>query len=52
VKRCAPVDPAGAAALRLRFSFRQHLEGRIAFVESVNRARGDRLRAVFGQIRW
>jgi retron-type reverse transcriptase len=33
-------------------AFRQHLEGRIAFVESVNRARGDRLRAVFGQIRW
>ncbi len=32
--------------------FREHLEGRVAFVESVNPARGRRLRDLFNQIRW
>ena len=33
-------------------AFRQHLEGRINFVRSVNPARGDRLRGMFDRIRW
>jgi len=33
-------------------AFRAHLEGRIAFVESVNPARGRKLRAIFERIRW
>ena len=32
--------------------FRAHLDGRIGWVESVNPAKGQRLRAVFEQIRW
>ena len=32
--------------------FRLHLEGRVAFVESINRQKGQRLRAIFEQIRW
>ncbi len=32
--------------------FREHLEGRVAFVENVNPARGRRLRELFEQIRW
>lgn len=32
--------------------FRSHLEGRIAFVEMVNSARGKRLRTIFEEIRW
>jgi len=31
--------------------FRSHLEGRVGFVESINPARGKRLRAIFDQIR-
>jgi hypothetical protein len=33
-------------------SFRSHLEGRIAFVESINPARGNRLREIFERINW
>jgi RNA-directed DNA polymerase len=33
-------------------AFREHLEGRVAFVTSVHAPRGERLRAVFEQIRW
>jgi hypothetical protein len=33
-------------------SFRTHLQGRIAFVESVNPAKGRRLRTLFDRIRW
>ena len=33
-------------------SFRAHLEGRVGFVESVNPAKGKRLRSIFAQIRW
>lgn len=33
-------------------AFREHLEGRISFVESINAAKGRRLRALFHQIRW
>ncbi len=33
-------------------AFRSHLEGRIAFVEMVNPAKGRRLRTIFDQIRW
>jgi RNA-directed DNA polymerase len=32
--------------------FREHLQGRIAFVESINLEKGKRLRAIFDQIRW
>lgn len=33
-------------------SFREHLAGRVGFVESVNAARGARLRAIFERIDW
>jgi hypothetical protein len=33
-------------------SFREHLAGRIAFVESVHPERGSRLRAIFEKIDW
>ena len=33
-------------------SFRSHLEGRLAFVEMINPAKGKRLRAIFDQIYW
>jgi hypothetical protein len=32
--------------------FRAHLEGKVGFVESVNPAKGRRLRAIFERIRW
>jgi RNA-directed DNA polymerase len=32
--------------------FRAHLEGRVGFVETINTAKGKRLRALFEQIRW
>lgn len=32
--------------------FREHLEGRVGFVESVHPAKGARLRAIFEQIEW
>ena len=32
--------------------FRAHLQGRVAFVESVNPARGQRLRSLFNRIEW
>jgi hypothetical protein len=32
--------------------FRRHLEGRVAWVETVNRRRGERLRRMFEEIRW
>ena len=32
--------------------FRSHLEGRVAFVESINPYRGQRLRSIFEQIQW
>jgi hypothetical protein len=32
--------------------FREHLEGRVAFVESVNSEKGKRLRALFDAINW
>ena len=35
-----------------RADFRAHLEGRVAFVESINPSRGQRLRAVLEAIRW
>jgi len=33
-------------------AFRQHLEGRVSFVESINLAKGRRLRAILQQIVW
>jgi hypothetical protein len=33
-------------------SFRSHLEGRLAFVEMINPAKGKRLRAIFDRIHW
>jgi hypothetical protein len=35
-----------------RPSFRAHLEGRIAFVSMINRARGSKLRKIFERIEW
>jgi RNA-directed DNA polymerase len=32
--------------------FRMHLEGRVGFVETINAAKGERLRKLFDQIRW
>ncbi len=32
--------------------FREHLEGRVAFVESINPAKARRLRAILERIRW
>jgi RNA-directed DNA polymerase len=32
--------------------FREHLQGRIAFIESINLEKGKRLRAIFHQITW
>jgi len=32
--------------------FRAHLEGRVAFVESINPPKGERLRALLEQVRW
>lgn len=32
--------------------FRAHLEGRVGFVEMINRAKGQRLRALFERIKW
>jgi hypothetical protein len=32
--------------------FRSHLQGRVAFVESLNAQRGQRLRSLFEQIQW
>ena len=32
--------------------FRSHLAGRVAFFESINPARGQRLRSIFEQIQW
>jgi RNA-directed DNA polymerase len=33
-------------------SYRSHLEGRVGFVESINPAKGKRLRAIFDRIAW
>jgi hypothetical protein len=33
-------------------NFHSHLEGRVGFVESINPARGQRLRAIFERIQW
>jgi RNA-directed DNA polymerase len=33
-------------------AFRSHLEGRIAFVKTINEAKGKRLQTIFEQIRW
>jgi hypothetical protein len=32
--------------------FHEHLQGRIAFIESINLEKGKRLRAIFDQITW
>jgi hypothetical protein len=33
-------------------NFREHLAGRIAFMESIHAGKGNRLRAIFNQINW
>jgi hypothetical protein len=33
-------------------SFRSHLEGRVGFVETINPAKGKRLRRIFKEIQW
>ena len=32
--------------------FRAHLEGRVVWVENVNRRRGERLRQMFDRVKW
>jgi hypothetical protein len=32
--------------------FREHLDGRVGFVEAINPAKGKRLRAIFEEIEW
>jgi RNA-directed DNA polymerase len=32
--------------------FRQHLEGRISFVQNINLEKGRRLRAIFEEMEW
>jgi hypothetical protein len=32
--------------------FRSHLDGRVGFVESINPAKGKRLRTIFDRIQW
>lgn len=48
---CARHGPAGQN-LDGHPAFREQLEGRVGFVESVNAARGARLRAIFDRISW
>ena len=48
---CARFGPASQNRTN-HSQFRAHLEGRVAFVESVNPARGRRLRQVLEQIEW
>ncbi len=45
-------DSPEAQNLEAHPHFREHLQGRIAFIESINPEKGKRLRAIFDQIRW
>jgi len=51
VYNCVRHGPAGQNRDGLA-DFRAHLDGRISWVESVNRVRGDRLRLLFERIDW
>jgi len=42
----------GTQNRKLHPQFRSHLLGRVAFFESINAAKGERLRAIFEQIQW
>jgi hypothetical protein len=48
---CARLGPASQNR-EGRSRFRSHLEGRLAFVETVNPNKGKRLRAIFERIQW
>lgn len=48
---CVRLGPDGQNRER-HPAFRSHLEGRVAFIEMINPAKGKRLRAIFEQIRW
>jgi RNA-directed DNA polymerase len=48
---CARLDPVSQNRSG-HPNFRAHLEGRIGFVEMVNRAKGQRIRMIFDKIRW
>ena len=48
---CVRHGPAGQNREALG-NFRSHLEGRLAFIDMINPAKGRRLRAIFEQIRW
>ena len=48
---CAKNGPQGENRANL-LDFRAHLEGRVVWVENVNRSRGERLRRMFDDIRW
>jgi RNA-directed DNA polymerase len=47
-----PSHPAVHGFVKGRSHFREHLAGRIGFVESINTEKGRRLRAIFDQIDW
>jgi RNA-directed DNA polymerase len=48
---CARLGPASQNRAR-HPHFRQHLEGRVAFVESIHRGKGQRLREILARIEW
>ena len=48
---CVRFDPASQNR-DAHPQFRSHLEGRVGFVETINPAKGKRLRALFERIRW
>lgn len=48
---CARLGPASQNR-EAHPMFRQHLEGRVGFVESINAAKGARLRRIFDRIQW
>ena len=48
---CVHRGPASQNAAGI-VHYRSHLDGRVAYVESVNARRGERLRALFQQIHW
>lgn len=48
---CARLGPASQNR-EARLDFRSHLNGRVAFVESINPSKGQRLRTIFDRISW
>jgi hypothetical protein len=48
---CIRFGPAGQNR-KSHPEFRAHMEGRVAFVESINAARGEKLRGLWNRIAW